>query len=307
MLHNVVVSQSYRFSQIFDSERKKLMLSQGVGLLVLTLLAKLAGFFRDVVLSYFYGASNIVDAYVVATTIPMVVFSFVGTGIETSLIPMLNKIENEGADKNKFLSNTVNIFIIMCFLAIAVIVCFPESIVRLFASGFNDNTMKIAVAFTRFSIIGIVFSTLTYICTSVLHYNNKFIAAAFSTILMDGIVLLFVVLSNTFGIFLLPVGNVIAFAVQAIFLRLFVKYHHYFSVDLDDKYLREMIKIIVPVVIGTAVNQINLLIDQTLASRIMVGGIAYLNYANKVLGVVQGVFILSFISLLFPKMTEMSR
>ena len=276
------------------------MLSQGVGLLSLTLLAKLAGFCRDVVLSYFYGASSIVDAYIVATTIPMVVFSFVGTGIETSLIPMLNKVENEGADKDKFISNIVNVFIIACIIAIVVIICFPEPVVKLFASGFDDETLKIAVSFT-------IFSTLTYICTSVLHYRHKFVAAAFSTILMDGIVLLFVTLSNFLGVFLLPIGNVIAFAVQALFLCLFVKYHYYFSIDLSDKYLLEMVKIIIPVVIGTSVNQINLLIDQTLASKIMVGGISYLNYSNKVLGVVQGVFILSFVSLLFPRMTEMVR
>ena len=280
------------------------MLTQGIGLLILTLLAKIAGFFRDVVLSYFYGASTVVDAYVIATTIPMVVFSFIGTGIETSLIPMLHRVKSDGEDEERFVSNIENVFLLVCAIIIIVIELFPKPIVKLFASGFNDETLSIAMAFTRFSIIGIVFSTLIYIYSSVLHHKNKFVAAAFSTILMDCIVLFFVILSNSFGIFLLPIGNVAAFCIQAIFLRLFIKYHHYFFVNLNDKYLREIIKIIIPVVIGASVNQINLLIDQTLASRIMTGGIAYLNYANKVLGVVQGVFILSFVSLLFPKMTE---
>lgn len=281
------------------------MLYQGIVLIILTFLAKIAGFFRDLAISYFYGASSVVDAYVIATTIPMVIFSFVGTGIETSLIPMLSKVETDGENENVFVSNIINISIVLCIVAIIVILCFPTPIIRLFASGFDGESMRMAVAFTRFSIVGIIFSTLTYIYASILHYRNKFIAAAFSTLLMDGVVIIFVFLSSCWGTFLLPLGNVAALFSQALFLRIFTKYHHKFVFNLRDKYSNEMIMIIIPVIIGTSINQINLLVDQTLASRIIVGGISYLNYANRVLGVALGVFILSFISLIFPKITNM--
>ncbi len=281
-------------------------MSQGLGLVILTFTAKIAGFLRDLVLSYFYGASYIVDAYIIATTIPMVIFSFLGTGIETSLIPVFSKMKQEQRDIDKFTSNIINIFLSVCLIAILLILIFPEFIVRVFAFGFNAETMLIAVSFTRFSILGIGFTTITYIFTSILHYENKFIAAALSVILMDIVVLLFVLLSSKFGIYLLPIGNVAAFAIQSVFLSFFVRKHKYYRIfSFKDKYFKELIRIIIPVIIGTSVNQLNLLIDQTLASSITVGGIAYLNYANKILSVVQGVFILSFISLLFPKMTEM--
>lgn len=281
------------------------MLYQGIILIILTFLAKIAGFLRDLAISYFYGASSVVDAYVIATTIPMVIFSFVGTGIETSLIPMLSKVEAEGENENIFVSNIINISVALCVAAIIVVLCFPTPIIRLFASGFDGESMRMAVAFTRFSIVGIIFSTLTYIYASILHYRNKFIAAAFSTLLMDAIVIVFVFLSSRWGTFFLPVGNVAALFLQALFLRIFTKYRHKLVFNLRDKYSHEMIIIIVPVIIGTSINQINLLVDQTLASRILVGGISYLNYANRVLGVVLGVFILSFISLIFPKITKM--
>lgn len=281
------------------------MITQGIFLFVLTLIAKIAGFARDLVLSYFYGASNIVDAYVIATTIPMVIFSFVGTGIQTSLIPMLNKVDKQGKDKNSFLSNVINIFVLACVLAIFIVFVFTEQVVTLFASGFNQDTMIIAVSFTRYSIIGIIFSTLTYIYTGTLQYKNKFIAAAFSTILMDIIVLIFVALSSSMGLYLLPIGNVVALIVQTLFLKLFIHHKHKFIVDLKEDNFKLMLTTIIPIIIGTSVNQINLLVDQSIASNMMSGGIAYLNYANKVLGVVQGVFILTFISFIFPKMSHM--
>lgn len=273
-------------------------------LFVLTFLAKVMGFSRDLILSYYYGASNIVDAYVIATTIPMVVFSFVGTGIQTSLIPMLDKVDSEGGSKSEFIANIVNIFSIFCFLAIIVVLICTKPVVMLFASGFDGETMELAVSFTRFSISGIVFSTLTYIFTSVLHHKNRFIAAAFSIVLMDFIVLIFVVLSHFFGLYLLPVGNVAALGIQAIFLWCIVRYNHKIILDFRNSNFILLIQTIVPIIIGASVNQVNLLIDQTLASRIMIGAISYLNYANKVLAVVQGVFILAFISLVYPKMSQ---
>lgn len=57
-------------------------------ILFLTLGSKIVGFFRDVILSYAYGTSTISDAYLIAYTIPGVIFGFIGTGIATSYIPM---------------------------------------------------------------------------------------------------------------------------------------------------------------------------------------------------------------------------
>ena len=50
-------------------------------IMIITVLSKVLGFAREVALSYFYGASNITDAYLVSLTIPTVIFSFIGAGI----------------------------------------------------------------------------------------------------------------------------------------------------------------------------------------------------------------------------------
>ena len=100
-------------------------MSQGLGLVILTFTAKIAGFLRDLVLSYFYGASYIADAYIIATTIPMVIFSFLGTGIETSLIPVFSKMKQEQQDIDNFTSNIINIFLSVCLIAILLILIFP--------------------------------------------------------------------------------------------------------------------------------------------------------------------------------------
>lgn len=64
-------------------------------IMVLTIASKLIGFLRELTLSYFYGASDISDAYLIALTIPSVIFSFIGTGLVTSYIPLYSSIEQE--------------------------------------------------------------------------------------------------------------------------------------------------------------------------------------------------------------------
>jgi putative peptidoglycan lipid II flippase len=87
-------------------------------LMILTMLSKLFGFARDITLSYFYGASNISDAYLISLTIPGVIFGFIGVGITTGYIPMYSKIENSNGIKeaNRYTNNLVNVLIVISFL-----------------------------------------------------------------------------------------------------------------------------------------------------------------------------------------------
>ncbi len=87
------------------------MKKTAVFLMIVTIFSKILGFAREITLSYFYGTSNISDAYLISTTIPMVIFSFIGTGISTGYIPMYSKIENSnGVDEAKrYTNNLINI------------------------------------------------------------------------------------------------------------------------------------------------------------------------------------------------------
>jgi len=72
---------------------KKINIGKAVtGVVVFTLIAKLMGFFREILLSYFFGATGISDAYLISQTIPGTIFQFVGTGLTTCFIPVYYKI-----------------------------------------------------------------------------------------------------------------------------------------------------------------------------------------------------------------------
>ena len=57
-------------------------------IMLITILSKIFGFARELTLAYFYGASNVSDAYLVSITIPSVIFGFIAAGLVAGYIPM---------------------------------------------------------------------------------------------------------------------------------------------------------------------------------------------------------------------------
>ena len=104
---------------------------------------------------------------------------------------------------------------------------------------------------------------------------------------MNFFTILSILLSSKTNIFVLAIGSVIATASQLAFLVPFVHkkgYRYKFVFNTRDEYIRKMVYMALPIMIGVSVNQINVLVDRTLASSIAVGGISALNYANRLNG-----------------------
>lgn len=280
-------------------------------LMFLEVLSKILGFTREITLSYFYGASGISDAYLISLTIPTVIFAFVGTGIATSYIPIYSSIVKESGIKpaDRFSNNLVNFLLLICTLIVFIGLIFTGPIVKLFASGFEGDTLKLAVSFTRISIFGIYFMGIAYIFKSYLQIQKNFTIPALIGFPFNIIIIASIILSSRFNIIILSIGIIVAIASQLIFLLPFAYkkgYRYGFILDKRDKHLMRMIYLSLPVILGTSVNQINTLVDRTLASRIAVGGISALNYANRLNGFVQGIFVLSIATVMYPMISKMA-
>lgn len=280
-------------------------------LMILTIVSKIIGFGREITLSYFYGASGVSDAYLIALTIPAVVFAMVGTGINTSYIPIYSSIlrnrDYKAADK--FTSNLINHTLIVCSFIILIGIIFAEPLVKLFAIGFEGETLRIAVKFTRISFFGIYFTLLTYIFSGYLNLKNNFVIPALIGIPLNIITIISIILSKEIDIIILPIGNVISILSQVILLLVHVNkkgYMHSFTVDKKDENIKKMFYLALPVILGVSVNQINILIDRTLASKIVTGGISALNYANRLNLFVQSIIVTSIITVVYPKISEMA-
>lgn len=279
--------------------------------MIITVISKIVGFVREIVLSYVFGASAITDAYLISQTIPLTIFSFISTGIATGFIPIYSKIQqNDGKHyADKFTSNLSNSLLLLATIIVAFVLAFTQPVVKMFASGFSGETLELAVSFTRITVFGVYFTAVLYIFSGYLRVYEHYLAPALIGFPMNLIVICSLFIGAKTNVFVIAFGSLLAIASQLVVLIPFLRrtsYQHQIVVNVKDKYLKEMFLIALPVIIGTSVNEINVLVDRTLASRIAVGGISALNYARLLNGFVQGLVVVSLTSVMFPIISKMA-
>lgn len=279
--------------------------------MIITIIAKLLGFGRELLLSYFFGANGLSDAYLISQTIPGTIFQFVGTGLATAFIPVYMKVKSaEGNEKANRFSNTILTAILMfSTIAIVIVWVYTEQIVKLFANGFEGDTLYYAVIFTRIGIFSLYFSAMIYIFNSYLQSNGEFSIVAFVAIPNSVVIMLAIVAGAKMDIMALPIGSVFAVFIQVIILLPAMKRQGYrfgMNFEFGNFYVKEMIHLMIPVIIGVSVNQINVLVDRTIASQIAVGGISALIYADSLIMFVQGIFSQSIATVYYPQITKLA-
>ena len=282
-----------------------------LGLMIATIIAKVLGFGRELVLASSYGASMYSDAYLTAMNIPVVIFTIIGTTLGTVLIPMYFEVNSDLGEKKalNFTNNVFNIVIAICIVLAILGFIFTEPLVKVFAMGFEGQTLKVAIDFTRITIIGIVFTGLSYVMTAYLQIKNNFTVPGLISVPKNIIIIMSIILSVKYNPYIMRWGTLIGIATEFLFQLPFAiksgyKYQPY--INMKDKYIKKMSWLIGPVLIGVAVNQINAMVDRTLASTLVEGSISALNYANKLNGFVMAMFITSVAAVIYPMLSKLS-
>lgn len=279
--------------------------------MIVTLIAKIIGFGREVLLSFCFGTSNISDAYLISLTIPGLIFQFVGTGLSTSFIPIYLKYSKKKDSKviiNKFINTIISFILIFSLILCLIVWLFGEQVVKLFASGFSEETLKVTVLFTKINITSLFIATFVYVFISILQSKGKVLETQISVIPYGIITLISIVIGAKFNIIALPIGSVIASIMQLLILLFYIsreklKIRFKFELDTKSKAFMDFMKVIGPVIIGVSINDINILVDKAMASNIMVGAISALSYSYSLTMFIQGVFVQPIINIYYPKIT----
>lgn len=281
-----------------------------IGLMIATIMAKILGFVREIVLASSYGTSFYSDAYLIALNIPNVIVAAIGQAIITTFIPLYyeTKKSNNKEETNKFISNLITIVAILCCIMSIVGIIFAEPIVKIFAMGFEGETFILAVRFTRILLLSTICLALSYVITAFLQANNSFVIPGIMSLPYNIIVIISIILSSKYGINIMIWGTLIGILSQTLFMipssiKNGLIYKPY--LNLNDKYLRKMLILVMPVLISVFANQFNVMIDKTLASTLSEGSVSSLNYANKLNLFITGLFITSIISVIYPRLSKL--
>jgi len=270
-----------------------------------TLASMVLGFAREVVNAQYFGERWELDAFLVAAIIPTLVFGVFNGSLVTALVPVLSGyFANDEAEEAWRLSSTViNILVIvLSCCALAGWLAAP-AIVRVVATGFPPNEVGVTAHMTRIMMPTIIATSIAGVVQALLNAQQRYRAASLQGVALNvcaiaGVVLLY----KTYGIFGLVFGTAAGAVAQLIvqlpsYLR---RCKYRFVIDLHHPGLRDLFLILGPIVVGSAVGQVNLLFDKFFASTLQPGNIAAMQYATKVVGFPQQLFAAAIATVIFP-------
>ncbi len=280
-------------------------------IMALTIFSKFLGLIREQVLAAAYGTGMYAEAYVTAMKIPTLLLAAIGGAIATSLIPIYSKInENKGKkEAQKFICNLVNIVTLLTFVIVVLGLIFTEPLVKVFAIGFEGQKLAVTVSFVKIILWAVMLIGMNNIIMGYLQLNNNFTIPALIGIPYNIIIITSIFLSTKTSPYVLIIGSLIALISQVLFQLPAVKktgLKYSFKVDLKDENVKSMIILVLPVLIGVGVEQINTLVDGTLATTFGEGVVAAFNYANRLYGFVSAIFVSSLLSVVYPMMAKSS-
>lgn len=279
-------------------------------LMVLTIISKFTGFLREMVLSFYFGASDVTDAYFVAQTIPKTIFRFIGAGIGAAFIPLYTKIrKNEGnAAAQHFTNQVMNLGFVFATIIVVGTLIFPEALIVLFASGFSGPQRETAVLFIRITVFATYFMTMRYIFKSYLHANDTYWAPALVGLPMNAIIIVSITMAANQDAVYLAYGYVIAAASQIVLLLPVVfkhKFKYAFTFSFTDQKTKLFLITVVPIMLSVGVSDINAIISQNIASQFPQGSVSALNYAKRLNSFVTGIIIVAVTTAMFPLISRM--
>lgn len=288
----------------------KKMGQNSITLMFVIIVSKLIGMFRDIVLANYFGTTNISDAYLIASSVPVLLFYFIGHSLATAYIPMYNRVKVEkGVDgAQRYSNNLLNIsFLLSTLIVIALLLC-PDIAVKLFAVGFDAETAQIAARLIRISAPSIYLMTIVQICGGFLNANKSFLAPAAISLPRNAAIVVSVVLAASLGTDILGWGLLASYILEFLFLMPFVfkkGYRYKPVITLKDENIKETLYVVTPILIGMCVGQVNKIVDRSMASMVVEGGISALSYASIINNAVQEVLVTGIITILFASCSEL--
>ena len=256
-----------------------------------TLISRILGYLRDILIAFFLGASIFADAFFVAFRLPNTFRRLFAEGtFNAAFIPSYTstKIDNKKKGK-KFADDILGSLLLILILIVTIVEIFTPYLVYIIAPGFAENNVKfnLAVELTRITFPFLLFVSLSSFFSGILNSNNKFAAAAAAPIILNIILILSLIVSYKLNLNFakqLSYGVTLAGLLQLIFL-FFVTLRFYkptltFKIKADSK-VKFFFKKLLPSIFSSGVTQINILIGTIIAS-FEAGAVSYLYYADRI-------------------------
>ncbi len=293
----------------------------------MTLLSRILGLVRDVVFARYFGATIVMDAFIVANRIPNMLRRFFAEGaFSQGFVPVMARYreQREHEDARQLVDSVAGTFGLILFLVTLAGVIAAPVLVVIVAPGFvgDDGRFDMATAMLRFTFPYLFFVSLTAFAGGILNTWGKFGAPAFTPVILNVVLIASAMwlsprladpgMALAYGVF-------VAGLVQLLFQIPFLAKIHAIPRPRwrpGHEGVRRIGKLMLPAIFGSSVAQVNVLLGGIIASMLGVGKISLLYYSDRLMEFPLGLFGIALATVTLPylsrqhanaSMTEFSR
>lgn len=279
-----------------------------------TLLAKLAGMGRDVLLASLYGTGGQAAAFTTASRIPLLFFDItLGAAISSSFIPVYNEYLENGQKQQaaRYANTFVTVIVLITGILCTVGMLFPRPIVGFISEGLADAEKNLAAQLVVILFPTMIFTALAYALTGILQSLGEFNVPAAISLVSNGVMMLYLFfVKDRLGIQGVAAAMLIAWSFQ-VFVQIPSLYKKQFrfrpALDLKSEGMKKTVALALPILISSWVQPINTTVNIRLASFLNNGhAVAAIDYANKLYIICVGVLTYAISNLIFPSISRLA-
>jgi putative peptidoglycan lipid II flippase len=282
---------------------------------VMTLSSRILGLVRDVVFARMFGASLVMDAFLVANRIPNMLRRFFAEGaFSQGFVPVMARYRetHSEAEAREFAAAVAGTLGLVLFVVTVIGVVAAPVLVAIVAPGFidDDGRFDLATLMLRFTFPYLLFVSLTAFAGGVLNTYGRFAVPAFTPVLLNVVLI-------SFAVWLAPTleepGMALAYAVLVagiVQLAFQLPYLRAISMLSWPRWrpahdgVKRVVRLMLPAIFGSSVAQLNILIGGILASLLGVGKISLLYYADRLMEFPLGIFGIALATVTLPYLSR---
>ena len=279
-----------------------------------TLLSRLTGFLRDVMMAAVMGAGPLMDVFAIAFKLPNHFRAIFGEGaFNSAFVPAYSHVRAQGGEEaaRSFADRLFTGMLIVQLIVLAMALVFMQQLVSLLAPGFTADPARfdLAVTLTRITFPYLLFMTLVTLVTGELNASDRYAAGAFAPVLLNlamigGLALAFLFPTSAHAVAwavtvsgALQLALVMADAKRAGLLPRLRRF-------VWDSQMSRFFRTLGPAIIGSAGVQIAMFADTIIATLLPAGAVSSIYFADRIYQLPIGIIGIAVGTVI---MTEMSR
>ena len=282
---------------------------------VMTMLSRVLGLVRDVVIAVYFGSQAEADAFFVAFKIPNFLRRLFAEGaFSQAFVPVLSEYRTKRPHEavQELVNRTAGTLGLTLALVTSVAMLTAPWLILVFAPGFHAEAAKLELAgnILRITFPYLLLISLTAFAGSILNSYGRFAVPAFTPVLLNlSLIGSTLLLTPYFDkpVMALAWGVVIAGMSQLLLQIPFLKQIQLLPKPTwgwNDPGVRRILKLMTPALFGVSVAQINLLLDTVLASFLQTGSISWLYYSDRLMELPLGIFGIAIATVILPSLSR---